>query len=121
MSPASETKASTEVQVCGGHAEAWFCGRNHLPAGFDNCIVCCFEEAWKRSTSSSAIGEYERRLATEVLGQRDAGCPVGAAAVLLARAILDCTDSTAVKRCAKCDGDLSMKLRCDVLGCPLHA
>ena len=53
MASSSNDKSSEEIQVCGAHTEGWFCGRNHLPAGFDHCIVCCYEEAWKRLTRSA--------------------------------------------------------------------
>lgn len=52
VASAARRPSDTEIQVCGAHAEGWFCGRNHLPAGFDHCIVCCYEEAWKRLASS---------------------------------------------------------------------
>lgn len=49
----SPTERKPDVPLCSGHADAWFCGRNHMPAGFDHCVACCFEEAWKRSNPST--------------------------------------------------------------------
>lgn len=37
--------ATMDVPICAGHAEGWFCGRNHLKDGMDaKCIVCAFEQ-----------------------------------------------------------------------------
>lgn len=34
-------RGDTDVPICGGHAQAWFCERNHL-TGDHRCVVCAF-------------------------------------------------------------------------------